>query len=178
MQVSQMPTSFEPPRYNYDDYKNWSEDWELIYGYAFFLLPAANRIHQSTIINFSILISNHLGNDKECEVYNRLDWIINEETVVRPDGMIVCMNFTADFLTFPPTLILEVESQSTFLKDRNIKLKLYEANGVKYYLLANPDKKILESFELKDCTYQPKENGYNYELTADCSIEINPEKLW
>jgi Uma2 family endonuclease len=179
MQSNQAPPSFQPPRYTYNDYKNWTEDWELIYGYAFSLLPAANRIHQATIIKFSMLIGNALDKkDSDCNVINSLDWIVDNETVVRPDSMIYCGNITTDFLTFPPTLILEVASQSTWMKDRNIKLKLYEANNVKYYLLANPDKKILESFELKDGVYQPKEDGYNYELTADCSIEIDPEKLW
>jgi Uma2 family endonuclease len=76
-----------------------------------------------------------------CDIQFEFDWIINEETVVRPDSMVYCGNLTTDFLTSPPTLILEVASQATFLKDRNIKLKLYEANNVKYYLIANPDKK-------------------------------------
>lgn len=180
MQIENVPSYFQPPRYTYEDYKNWPGDsWELIYGYPFSLLPSAKRKHQSTNGKFNRLIGNLLENKScLCEVYSDLDWIINEETVVRPDSMIVCSDFTTDFLTFPPTLVLEVALQSTFLKDRNIKLKLYEANNVKYYLLANPDKKILESFELKDGVYQPKEDGYNYELTTDCSIEINPEKLW
>src|ERR1700712_3411283 len=174
MPIGKVPSYFQPPRYTYEDYKHWPGDsWELIYGYPISLLPSAKRKHQAINGKFNRVVGNTLEQKNcGCEIYFELDWIINEETVVRPDSMIVCGNFTTDFLTFPPTLILEVASQSTFLKDRNIKLKLYESNNVKYYLIANPDKKILESFELKDGIYKPKEDGNNYQLTADCSIEI------
>ncbi len=57
-------------------------------------------------------------------------------------------------------------------------MKLYEANNVRYYLLGNPDKKSLEAFELKDGMYHPKEDGFNYQLTPDCNIDIDPAILW
>jgi Uma2 family endonuclease len=176
-----VPSYFQPPRYTYEDYKHWPGDWELIFGYPVSLFPSPKKKHQNFNKRFVVMVENALNNlssSCQCEIQFELDWIINEETVVRPDSMIVCGDFNSDFLTFPPTLILEVASQSTFLKDRNIKLKLYEANNVKYYLIANPDKKSLECFELKEGVYHLKDDSNNYQLTADCNIEIDGEKLW
>jgi hypothetical protein len=63
--------------------------------------------------------------------------------------MIVCGKFEEDFLGFPPTLtIIEIASSKTRLKDRNVKFKLYESNGVKFYLIADPDKKTVEKFSM------------------------------
>jgi len=178
MHGNNIPPSFQPPRYTYNDYKHWQGEWELICGYPFSLLPSLNKKHQNTNDNFTRLIGNFLV-DKHCncKIYFELDWIIDEETVVRPDSMIVRGNFETDFLTFPPTLILKVSSVSTWIKDRNTKMKLYEANGVKSYLLANPDKKILEPFELVSGRYIPK-TDWSFQLTTDCNIIIDPEEIW
>src|ERR1051325_10070468 len=67
-----------------------------------------------------------------CEVYHELDWIIDENTVVRPNVMIVCGEFQDDFLRFSPSLVVEITSRRTQMQDRNIKFKLYEANHVPY----------------------------------------------
>lgn len=91
------------------------------------------------------------------EVFFELDWIINDNTVVRSDGMIVCGNFIDDFLNFPPTLILEVSSDSTRMKDRNTKYTLYEMYGVKYYIIAGTEKTSIEVFELTDNKYKQKQ---------------------
>ena len=55
--------------------------------------------------------------------------------------MIVCGKIKNDYLTFPPNLILEISSPSTRMKDRNTKYNLYEMCGVKYYIIADPEKK-------------------------------------
>ena len=34
------------PNYNYDDYKEWKRDWELIYGVPYAMSPAPNITHQ------------------------------------------------------------------------------------------------------------------------------------
>lgn len=37
-----MESRFQVPRYTYNDYKNWKEDWELVDGYPYQLLPSAS----------------------------------------------------------------------------------------------------------------------------------------
>jgi Uma2 family endonuclease len=92
--------------------------------------------------------------------------------VVQPDVMIVCGSFETDFLTFPPSLILEITSPSSRLRDRNTKFTLYEMYGVNYYLLADTDKNTLEVFQLHNNKYQQTNNTY-YRFTWDCSIELD-----
>ena len=49
--------------------------------------------------------------------------------------MIVCGNFVDDFLRFTPTLIIEISSRKTKLRDINTKYNLYELKRVKYYVM-------------------------------------------
>jgi Uma2 family endonuclease len=112
-----------------------------------------------------------------CSVYSELDWIINEETVVRPDIMIVCGDFETDFLTFPPTLVLEITSPTSRMRDRNTKFTLYEICGVNYYLFADTDKNCVEIFQLINNKYQQINNN-TYTLNSNCNVELNLTVIW
>jgi Uma2 family endonuclease len=178
MQQKSTRLPFDPPRYTYDDYKNWSDEWELIDGYPYSLMPSAKRKHQRFATQFIWIVKNILaGKSCDCEVFSEFDWIINEETVVRPDCMIVCGAFETDWLTFPPTLIVEIGSASTYMKDRNLKYKLYEMNAVKYYLLADTEKQRVDSYEWIDGSFQPKQDN-TFRLSEECEVKIDFEKMW
>ncbi|TKK70888.1 hypothetical protein FC093_04120 [Ilyomonas limi] len=41
------------PRYTYADYAQWKEDWELIKGYPYQLLPSARWQHNSVQVRLS-----------------------------------------------------------------------------------------------------------------------------
>jgi len=168
------------PQYNYKDYEKWEGDWELIHGIPFSMSPSPKRKHQLYGRRFMRLMEDALlskGSSCTCEVYYELDWIVDENTIVRPDIMIVCGEFEEDFLRFPPTLILEIGSDRTRLKDRNIKFTLYQSNGVKYYVMADIEKNNIEIFMLKDNYYQ-EVNTTSFQLTASCTIELNLETIW
>ncbi len=171
-----LPTKiFEPEQYSYKDYTLWQGDWELINGYPLAMSPSAKRSHQRLLGIFSTKIGNILDHEKlssKCEVYCGLDWIVNENTVVRPDCMVVCGNFTVDFLSFPPQLILEVSSHATRLRDRNTKYNLYEMYGVKYYIIADCDKETIEIFELTHNKYKQTDTK-QFNLTPTCSINFD-----
>lgn len=62
------------------------------------------------------------------------DWIVSEDTVVRPDIVIVCGPFPERHIVEPPRLIVEVLSPSTEEKDRTAKLDLYTSQAVEFYL--------------------------------------------
>jgi Uma2 family endonuclease len=94
---------------------------------------------------FYRLIGNILDNPNfkcDCEVFYEIDWVIDESNVVRPDVMVVCGNSNEEIQIFPPTIILETASPSTVIKDRNTKFTLYEMCGVKYYIMADPQKNL------------------------------------
>lgn len=171
---------FKPERYTYQDYLLWKGDWELVNGYPYAMAPSPIRSHQWFAAKFIQKVSNELDTAKlkcACNIYSELDWIIDETSVVRPDCMIVCGNFTEDFLRFAPTLIAEISSRKTKLRDRNTKYNLYELKGVKYYVIADTEKKSVEIFELFNGKYISKTDT-RFQLNAECVIDADIFSIW
>jgi Uma2 family endonuclease len=171
---------FKPERYTYQDYLLWKGDWELVNGYPYAMAPSPNRSHQwfaSKFVQQSANALDKISSNCQCQVYNELDWVIDEDSVVRPDCMIVCGVFTEDFLTFPPTLIVEISSPSTKLRDRNTKYNLYEMKGVKFYIISNTETKTVEAFELISGKYQLK-SDHQFTLAENCQIDFDVHSIW
>lgn len=171
---------FKPERYTYQDYLLWKGDWELVNGYPYAMAPSPNRSHQWFTSKFIQKAGNELDKIRsacECQVYSELDWVIDDDSVVRPDCMIVCGKFSDDFLTFPPMLIVEISSPSTKLRDRNTKYNLYEMKGVKYYVISNTETKTVDVFELVSGSYKPK-SDFAFHLTEGCRMDLDVYTIW
>lgn len=169
------------PHYTYKDYEKWEGDWELIRGIPYAMSPAPNRHHQRFGSQFVTAFSNTLKENSSncnCDVLYETDWIVSADTVVRPDVMVTCENLSADFITHPPSLILEILSPSTILKDRNTKFNLYQAYGVRYYLIADLEKKLAEIFQLNNNTYQETTHLNEFNLTKDCTVTFSVMNLF
>lgn len=164
------------PLYTYKDYIQWEGDWELINGHPHAMSPSPVRKHQLLAGKLSreaarLLESNTVCND--CEVFTDLDWIVNDETVVRPDLMIVCGDFKDDFLRFPPAMVIEILSPTTILKDRHIKFQLYQTQQVRYYIMVNPDTQTCEIFKLQNGMYIIADSLQEFALPGECLIQWN-----
>jgi Uma2 family endonuclease len=85
----------------------------------------------------------------------------------------LCTSRKKGFLTHPPELIVEVFSDATRMKDRNIKFRLYESAGVKYYLMADPDSEKIEVFQLIDNQYKEIYSPFIFTLHKGCEISID-----
>jgi Uma2 family endonuclease len=168
------------PHFTYKDYEQWKGDWELIRGFPYAMSTAANRRHQYVAAQFVFTVIEQLKKNTSncpCEVLYESDWIIGDQTVVRPDVMIICNTPPSDFVRTPPVLVLEIFSAGTRMKDRNVKFNLYQSNGVKYYLMADPEKNSIEIFKLKNNRYQEHQNS-SFELTDSCIIDLNLQLIW
>ncbi len=175
-----MNSRFDFPRYTYNDYKNWKEDWELIDGFPLQASPSATVKHnkvQGSLFFQSRLSMNKSRSGCNCEIYTDLDWKISQETVVRPDLMIVCGKSLTDYLEFPPVLVTEIISPSSVKQDRVIKFELYREQGVKYYIMADYTKQTIEVFELIDNFYKQVERN-TFLIDKDCEIELDFEEIW
>lgn len=172
-------TTFDFPRYTYNDYKNWKEDWELVNGYPLQMLPSASHKHSNVQGNLIYQSKLSLINNENCNcsVFPELDWKINDDTVVRPDIMVVCGNPKNDFLEMPPVLIIEILSPSNTKTDRVIKFQLYQENGVQFYLMVDPLKEKVEVFELIDNKYKQVEKQ-KFQIDRNCEIDFDYAKLW
>jgi Uma2 family endonuclease len=179
MNSRQIPAEWLP-QYTYQDYEKWEGDWELIFGIPYAMSPSPKRRHQQTERKAIRILEDAVIQEKgrcQCEVYHELDWIIDENTVVRPDVMIVCGDFEDDFLRFPPSLVMEITSKRTQIADRNVKFKLYESQRVPYYLIVDPERKTIDVFSLTDNEYHSAES-FSFSLKEVCHIEPALENLW
>ncbi len=110
-----------------------------------------------------------------------LDWLVDKHTVVRPDLSIVCGDPLERFIERPPTLIVEILSSSTSHRDRNEKRVLYQAQGVRHYLIAAPSPATIEHFQLgPDGRYRAVRSdapNLPLDLSDNCQIQVKLEDL-
>lgn len=165
------------PRYTYADYCLWEGDWELISGHPYAMAPSSFGPHQGVVAEFVYQIKQEMKTKNcHCHVYSDLDWIVDDETVVRPDVMIACGDKVVKHLEYVPTWIVEILSASTAFRDQIVKKELYAEQGVKYYLIADTDKKTVVIFELINGEYQIKPDAH-FDLTDHCSISLDMEAV-
>jgi Uma2 family endonuclease len=167
------------PHYTFKDYEKWEGDWELIRGIPYAMSPSPHWQHQDFGSSFIQLVKNEIQKTIcDCKVLYESDWIVSEDTIVRPDVMVVCEEIKGSFVTNPPSLILEILSPSTILKDRNTKFNLYQAYGVRYYLIADIGKKMVEVFRLQNNLYQEVKDLQEFGLTNSCTVAFSVQNLF
>ncbi len=83
-------------------------------------------------------------------------------------------------MDFPPVLVAEILSPSTAAKDRNLKMELYQLQGVKYYCILDTQFKKIEVYELANNLNQPASlNPAAFQFIFDtCIADVNFENLW
>ena len=128
--------------YTYEDYKKWEGDWELINGHPYAMAPSPLGKHQFIMMRIGYLLNKKLDelDCNECFVLGETDYIISNDTVLRPDVALVCKELPK-FIKKPPIAIFEVISPSTKLRDEIVKKEIYKKEGVKYLFLVYPDEK-------------------------------------
>jgi Uma2 family endonuclease len=162
------------PHYTYKDYCQWEGRWEVIDGIPYAMSPAPTPKHQKVAskIKTRLTVAIENANCKECEVYDFMDYLIEEDTILQPDGLVVCGEIEKKYLDFAPKLVVEVLSPSTALKDRHTKFNIYKEKGVLYYLMANVEKDILEIYHLVNREYVLQslnaDGSYDFEYEKDC----------
>ena len=164
------------PQFTYTDYCLWEGRWELIDGMPYAMSPSPVKGHQVIAGNLLFIFKKILDNFcKHCQVIMQLDWKINEKTVVQPDLMIICNDFTTAFLEFPPSIVIEILSPSTSYKERHEKFELYQEQQVKYYLIIDPDFNKIEIYELTENGYHPvavSPGKFEFLLENKCPISV------
>lgn len=174
------------PKYTYDDYKNWEGKWELIHGIPYAMSPAPRIEHQEVSGKIYFQLSNLLKNCKNCKTLLPVDWRINSneagESVLQPDNLVVCKDVKGNYITEAPTMIFEIISPSSALKDRFTKYNIYQTQGVKYFIIADADTNSADVLELKSGVYskiiEAKNDIVKFVLENDCIIDFNFSEIW
>ncbi len=170
------------PHYTYDDYVHWEGRWELIHGIAYAMVPAPTMKHQSLSLDIASQLKQHLETCNRCKVYQAIDWQIAEDTVVQPDVLVVCGDYTErERLLVPPILIFEILSPSTARKDKILKYQLYQDAGVRYYCLVDPQTHSVEIFELDHKSFRKDESLQQGRMAFDlgpCAIALDFSRIF
>ena len=170
------------PHYTYDDYVQWEGRWELIYGVAHAMSPTPGIMHQAISQHIASQLERALENCQECHALLPVDWKIDEETTVQPDNLVICgeLEKTA-YLSKTPVLIFEILSKSTAHKDRTTKFKLYQQEGVRHYVIVDPNESIAKVYRLQDGRYikllDAGKDIVEFDL-AKCNISFEFAKIW
>jgi len=150
------------PNYNYEDYKQWEGDWELIGGIAYAMALAPVKKHQILVgYIFSEIISK-LANCPDCEVLIDSDWKLNSNNILKPDVSVVCDDKNEKYISKTPEIIFEVISPSTARKDEGLKHSIYAQEGVKYYILVYPNDLVAKVY---------KNDDFNFKKVGDFDTE-------
>ena len=138
------------------DYSNWKQ--EKIEGKIYYMSPSANPKHSEVIGNLYVMFKSYLRGRK-CKVFmDNIDIYLDEEknNYVIPDMSVLCEpnNFKDNGYHGIPSLVVEVISPTSIVRDRGAKLKLYEKYGVKEYWLIDYQIKSVEQYVLIEGYYQ------------------------
>jgi Uma2 family endonuclease len=127
-------------RVQYDDWR-----YEVISGKIVDMgSPSPRHMKISGLIysNFEIYLKG-----KTCTAFHETDVKMADDTVFRPDVMVICNpNQITDKVNGPPTLVVEVLSPSSGTRDKVIKKNAYEMYGVLEYWIVFPDSKKIEVY--------------------------------
>ena len=175
-----MPAVSYKPRYTVEDYLGWEGDWELWDGSAVSMAP-------SPLFGHNWAASQLLGELKrqfdegegctDCAVVYEVDWHVNRHTVVRPDLSVLCGEKPIDWIKEAPVMVVEFLSPSTREKDLTVKRELYAKEGVRFYVIGDPESKELTILELRAGEYEELD-GCAAALHEDCVVSIDREKIF
>ena len=166
--------------YTKDDYAHWEGDWEIVDGVAYAMSPSPMVTHQFVNGRIYRQLAEKLDNCKFCHALFEIDVEFSDDTIVRPDTIVICYE-PQERLNRTPDIVFEVTYKSTVKKDEILKFDLYEKEGVKYYALVYSDGKKVKLYKLENYKYVKigdfHDETYLFELDK-CSIVFDFGFIW
>jgi Uma2 family endonuclease len=160
-----MPNPSEHNMPTYKDWLNWDGSWELINGKAYNMSPAPSSLHQYIVGELHYAFRTFFKN-QNCFVFvspfgvflSEKEDYDSPDHVLQPDISVVCTKerVAGNGCHEAPTLIVEVLSPTTALKDFNEKFNLYEKFGVQEYWIIDPGNRTVHLYTLVDGRYSDK----------------------
>ena len=173
------------PYYTYEDYCKWEGRWEIIGGIPFAMSPAPVPRHQWVSSNIKAELRNAIkkAGCKNCKVYDFIDIKVAEDTILQPDAVVVCKEINKPFLDFAASIVVEILSPSTAMKDRNNKFYIYQSQKIPYYIIVDVDKNEIEIYHLdNEGKYQldkiESSGYYTFNLESGCTANVLMSNIW
>jgi Uma2 family endonuclease len=153
----------------------------VIEGVPHAMSPLPVPKHQIVAGNLHVEFSIQLKKCSACKAYQPIDYLVQDDTILQPDMLVVCGKIVKKYLDFPPALVAEILSPSTAPKDRFYKYPIYQSQGIRYYLIIDPDLEEAEVYELFDGQYKMTARGRDirYDFVLDsCNASIDFKEIW
>jgi len=167
--------------YTYEDYKQWKGKWELFEGYPVAMSPAPMINHQAIAYRFAMELGIQIEECKNCLVLGEEDYKLSDDTVLRPDVVLICDEPNDTYITKAPEIIIEVISKSTIKNDEGYKFEQYQTEKVKYYILAYPGDLYAKVYKLVSGKYKNQgvfsKESYEFDETL-CKVSINFDNVF
>ena len=167
--------------YTYEDYKKWEGDWELIDGVPLAMAPSPVGIHQILSGMFYKLLEEVVEECEDCFVVIEEDFIVDEQTVLRPDVAVVCNYDIYSFIKTAPKAVVEVISPSTVKRDEHVKFQIYEKEGIEWLFLVYPNILKVKAYHLENGKYKKVGDFTEGKLKVkidECEGELDFDKLF
>jgi Uma2 family endonuclease len=156
-------TAYKDHCFTWSDYRGWPDDerWEIVGGEAYGMSPAPLTRHQLIVSEIHLQVATFLKGHKCKSLVAPVDVKLSDEDIVQPDLLVVCNpdQIQRTHIEGPPSLVVEVLSESSMFHDRVRKMGLYARFGVREYWLVTPYPHLIEVYELADDAYKLR-GGY------------------
>lgn len=141
--------------FTYEDLKSWEPDnyrHEIIEG-EHFMSPSPSVYHQKIVGQLFTALLKFVEKKQLGEVFvSPIDVVFHETDVCVPDLIFISKEndaiIKAENIQGAPDLVIEILSPSTKKRDRELKYKRYAYYGVKEYWIIDPEKQIVEVYDL------------------------------
>ena len=167
------------PHYKVEDCLQWEGDWELLEGIPFAMTPSPFGTHQHIVFQIMRLLASGIENANcEAVVLHETDWLVSDDTVVRPDISVVCGPVPQTHIKQAPALIVEILSSSTRERDLSLKRELYLRQNVRYYLTVDLQLQELRTSRGSSLELLPEdEASLKFQICEACSFELDLQKI-
>lgn len=169
------------PYYTYDDWVLWEGLWELIDGLPWAISSSSDIKHQIISGKLVTEFVIPLKACSKCNGYLPIAYRVTDDTILQPDMLVVADEITKEYLDFVPSLVAEIVSPVTEIKDRYYKYNIYESQGIRYYIVVTPDKEEVEIYELTDGEYKLIQAGKNIVhefFFPECTARVDFKEIW
>ena len=146
------------------------------------MAPSPMKTHQNLAGSIFFNIKSEIEDRCDlCEVLFEFDYKISDDTILRPDVVLVCGETHERYLTKTPEIVVEVISKYSAKRDEEYKFEIYEKEQVKYYILVYPDDLIAKVYKLENRKFYLEgrfdKESYEFENTK-CKVKIDFERVF
>lgn len=168
--------------FTYEDLKNWEPDnfrHEIIEG-EHLMSPSPRIPHQEIVGRLYLHLFQYIQKKQSGQIFvSPVDVVFHESDVCVPDLVFVSNENLAivkeENIQGAPDLVIEVLSPGSEKRDREVKYKRYAYYGVKEYWIADPDRRLVEVYDLAAnqlLQVVPKNQTLNTPLFHDLNLKL------